>query len=498
MTMTEANALFSKLPYAEARHRLMEECRANGVDVDEANASVFELITGASKGNGMKKEHDSDKGESFRDEHGGRKVDGGGNNGASAGEGDGAPSGSESNGESDGKDGKPSESNGEGGGENGEPISSESDKPEPAPTESKSEGDGEGEDNGNNGKRKRNTPSWKSIAEQQKKEMEQQKKEMEEKLREAEKKSNGPQSLDEIDEEMKRLAAKAEAIREEERKRKEEEERKRKESIKNREHKQSHEVLRRLKCRGTVMLKGPAGTGKSHLAINACQKLFDIKGDAYDVVRSGKFAQISFSPDTMSADMLGYQDANGVYHETDIVRVFRDGGVILFDEIDSADGTVLTKLNTMLANGTVPTPDGVVTRNPKTYIIWTGNTWGTGGDSMYMRNRLDAATLDRVVASTITIDYDAELEKGVCEGFGITADQNHLLNNVVSIVRKLINDNNWHYLCSTRFVIGACQMLSYKEEPYTMKEVVDAYLEPWDANSKRIVMEHIGRLIEGK
>ena len=485
MTMTEANSLFSKLPYAEARHRLAEECRANGVDVDEANASVFELITGASSENGMKKERDSNKGNPFDDEHGGRKGEGDGNSGAPVG--DGAPSSSES----DGEGGNPPEPNGDG--KSGEP-----DKPEPAPAESKPEGEGENDGDGNNGKRKRNTPSWKSIAEQQKKAMEQQKKEMEEKLREAEKKSNGPQSLDEIDEEIKRLAAKAEAIREEERKRKEEEERKRKESMKNREHKQSHEVLRRLKCRGTVMLKGPAGTGKSHLAINACQKLFDIKGDAYDVVRSGKFAQISFSPDTMSADMLGYQDANGVYHETDIVRVFRDGGVILFDEIDSADGTVLTKLNTMLANGTVPTPEGVVTRNPKTYIIWTGNTWGTGGDSMYMRNRLDAATLDRVVASTITIDYDAELEKGVCEGFGISADQNRLLNNVVSIIRKLINDNNWRYLCSTRFVIGACQMLSYKEEPYTMKEVVDAYLEPWDANSKRIVMEHVGRLIEGK
>ena len=480
MTMTEANSLFSKLPYAEARHRLAEECRANGVDVDEANASVFELITGASSENGMKKERDSNKGNPFDDEHGGRKGEGDGGVPVKDG------SSSESDGESDGKDGKHSEPNGEGGGESGEPVPSE-----PAPAESKSGGDGEGEGDGNNGKRKRNTPSWKSIAKQQKKEMEA-------KLREAEKKSNGPQSLDEIDEEIKRLAAKAEAIREEERKRKEEEERKRKESMKNREHRQSHEVLRRLKCRGTVMLKGPAGTGKSHLAINACQKLFDIKGDAYDVVRSGKFAQISFSPDTMSADMLGYQDANGVYHETDIVRVFRDGGVILFDEIDSADGTVLTKLNTMLANGTVPTPEGVVTRNPKTYIIWTGNTWGTGGDSMYMRNRLDAATLDRVVASTITIDYDAELEKGVCEGFGISADQNRLLNKVVSTIRKLINENNWRYLCSTRFVIGACQMLSYKEEPYTMKEVVDAYLEPWDANSKRIVMEHVGRLIEGK
>ena len=489
MTMTEANSLFSKLPYAEARHWLAEECRANGVDVDEANASVFELITGASSENGMKKERDSNKGNPFDDEHGGRKGEGDGNSGAPVG--DGAPSSSES----DGEGGNPPESNRDG--KSGEP-----DKPEPAPAESKSGGDGKGEGendgDGNNGKRKRNTPSWKSIAEQQKKELAQQRKVMEEKLREAEKKSNGPQSLDEIDEEINRLAAKAEAIREEERKRKEEEERKRKESMKNREHKQSHEVIRRLKCRGTVMLKGPAGTGKSHLAINACQKLFDIKGDAYDVVRSGKFAQISFSPDTMSADMLGYQDANGVYHETDIVRVFRDGGVILFDEIDSADGTVLTKLNTMLANGTVPTPEGVVTRNPKTYIIWTGNTWGTGGDSMYMRNRLDAATLDRVVASTITIDYDAELEKGVCEGFGITEDQNHLLNKVVSTIRKLINDNNWRYLCSTRFVIGACQMLSYKEEPYTMKEVVDAYLEPWDANSKRIVMEHVGRLIEGK
>ena len=76
MTMTEANSLFSKLPYAEARHRLAEECRANWVDVDEANASVFELITGASSENGMKKERDSNKGNPFDDEHGGRKGEG--------------------------------------------------------------------------------------------------------------------------------------------------------------------------------------------------------------------------------------------------------------------------------------------------------------------------------------------------------------------------------------------------------------------------------------
>ena len=195
MTMTEANSLFSKLPYAEARHRLAEECRANGVDVDEANASVFELLTGASSEKGMKKERDSDKGNPFDDEHGGRKGEGDGNSGAPVGDGD--PSSSES----DGEGGNPSEPDGDG--KSGEPVPLEPDKPEPTPAESKSGGDGDGE--GNNGKRKRNTPSWKSIAEQQKKELERQKREMDEKLREAEKKSNGPQSLDEIDEEIKSI-----------------------------------------------------------------------------------------------------------------------------------------------------------------------------------------------------------------------------------------------------------------------------------------------------
>ena len=52
MTQSEANMLFSKYDYATAKSKLLDECHRNGVDVDEVNASIFELMAAACNGSG--------------------------------------------------------------------------------------------------------------------------------------------------------------------------------------------------------------------------------------------------------------------------------------------------------------------------------------------------------------------------------------------------------------------------------------------------------------
>ena len=284
------------------------------------------------------------------------------------------------------------------------------------------------------------------------------------------------------------LLKEAEKKREEKRRKEEEERRKREqETQKNNRHYMTDEVVKRLKCLGKAFLVGPAGTGKSTLAMCACREIFGIEGPVEAVVKSGKFAQISFSPDTVSADMLGFTDVNGVFHETEIIRVFRDGGLILFDEMDDADASLLVKLNTMLANRVIPIPGGVVTQNEECYIVGTANTYGKGGNSMYVgRSRLDAATLDRWKMSTIDVDYDVKLEEGIVartigENYPKAAKE---LTIATRVIRERIQANKWKQICSTRFVIDGCKMVA---AGYSIRKVLDTYLLDWDDNSRRLV-----------
>jgi primosomal protein N' len=105
------------------------------------------------------------------------------------------------------------------------------------------------------------------------------------------------EQLKKLQDEMERLKEEEERIKEEERKRKEQEEEERKkqqQAQNNKKHKNEDEIVRRLKCLKKAFLVGPAGTGKSTLAMKACAEIFNIEGGVDGVVKSDKFAQISF------------------------------------------------------------------------------------------------------------------------------------------------------------------------------------------------------------
>lgn len=175
------------------------------------------------------------------------------------------------------------------------------------------------------------------------------------------------------------------------------------------------------------MLVGPAGSGKTTAAKNIAKAL------------GRDFASISFGPMTMQSQLLGYEDAHGVYHETLFVKCFRDGGVFLGDEMDAASAAVLVTINMALANGEMATPAGMIKKHQDFVFIAGANTFGTGADRQYVgRAQLDAATLDRFCF--IAWDYDEALELEICgnadwfrvvQGYRMNAEK-HGLKVVIS------------------------------------------------------------------
>ena len=151
-----------------------------------------------------------------------------------------------------------------------------------------------------------------------------------------------------------------------------------------RQHWKFELLLKVVEARIPAMLVGPAGTGKTH----ATSAVAEAIGLPYEGT--------SFGPMTTKADLFGYKDANGIYHDTGLIRTALKGGVFLGDEMDAGNAGVLTSINMMLANGHVATPTGMHDKHKDFVFVGCANTFGTGANRQYVgRNQLDAASLDR-------------------------------------------------------------------------------------------------------
>lgn len=149
-----------------------------------------------------------------------------------------------------------------------------------------------------------------------------------------------------------------------------------------------------------IWLKGPAGSGKTRAAEEAAKALG---------LEFGFHGAMS-----MAHELVGFVDANGNYHETIFVRLFREGGLCLLDELDSGENQALLALNAALANGQMSLPNGKMqTRHPEFVCIGAGNTNGQGATAEYVgRNKLDAAFLNRFPIK-MSWDYDEALETAI-------------------------------------------------------------------------------------
>lgn len=147
-------------------------------------------------------------------------------------------------------------------------------------------------------------------------------------------------------------------------------------------------------------LPGPAGSGKTR----GCR----------EVAKALKlpFYFVSVCEETSASALLGYMDAQGRYVRSALRNAFENGGVFLLDEMDAGNANTLTVINAITSTEvgeTAAFPDGMIERHKDFRFVAAGNTFGTGASFHYVgRNRLDAATLDRMAYLRWPVDESLE------------------------------------------------------------------------------------------
>jgi MoxR-like ATPase len=244
--------------------------------------------------------------------------------------------------------------------------------------------------------------------------------------------------------------------------------------LKARPHAAFERVTQLASQRVNVLLVGPAGCGKTHLGKQAA--------DALDL----EFGSISCSAGMSESQLAGWLLPTGAggkfeYAPSPFVSLYENGGLFLLDEIDSGDPNTLTFINKAIANDGFFVPQRLkqpfVKRHKDFVCLAAANTYGNGADSMYVgRNQLDAATLDRFRAGTVTMDYDRDLERELIHP--------QVLKWGWSI-REKIGAQRLRRIMSTRVMLDLTKMTeAYK---WTEKEWGRSYFSDWSDDERRRV-----------
>jgi cobaltochelatase CobS len=247
-------------------------------------------------------------------------------------------------------------------------------------------------------------------------------------------------------------------------------------ALSDRTHRQFEELLGVIQeGHKNVLMVGPAGTGKTTLAKHIAKAL-DLD-----------FAFLSLSAGVTETHLFGrilpQTDGSWGYQTSRFIEVYENGGVFLLDEIDAADSNVMVAINAALANGVLANPvNGKLhQRHTDCYIIAAANTYGLGGDTMYVgRNQLDAATLDRFVMATVYVEYDTALERDIVTASLADAEAAELLGWVTDL-RQSIRQNRIRRVASTRLIEGSVKAI---RRGGSLEDVKRRYFQSWTADER--------------
>lgn len=177
-------------------------------------------------------------------------------------------------------------------------------------------------------------------------------------------------------------------------------------------------VLKLATARIPVMLIGPAGTGKSHLAQQVASM---IRTESHP--DGLPYGETPMTPGATRGDLLGRMtaspDKSDRFVLSRFVEIYSGGGVFNFEEIDASDPGMLIVVNNALASGRLfnSVNGEVYTRHPDFVPMATANTFGMGADAKYTgREKLDLATIDRFRMGRVILNLDEALAERMMFG----------------------------------------------------------------------------------
>lgn len=210
-----------------------------------------------------------------------------------------------------------------------------------------------------------------------------------------------------------------------------------------------------------TLLVGPSGSFKTSAAKRISHVL------------NQPFGYVALGPTQTEAKFAGYPDAQGHFVPTEFYLRYKYGGVMLLDELDAGNPSVLVWINGAIQNREAAFPRGFMTKleqdgfhdeaeelieaggmvdmHPDCIIIATANTFGRGADLVYQgRNALDGATLKRF--KVLIWDYDEALERKIAG--------DDVWVSFVQTVRQAVSELDLHHIVSPVDSIDGAKMLA--------------------------------------
>ena len=173
-------------------------------------------------------------------------------------------------------------------------------------------------------------------------------------------------------------------------------------------------VLDDLSSGNNVFLVGSAGTGKTTLAEKVAYSLF---GRKEDDGAAPPFVVVNCNQWTSPIDLKGGQTIEG-YKEGAMIEAWRDGKILILDEMPKLDANTAGILNDALAKSAKEDSiifNGLnepVKKHSKFGYIATGNVIGKGASGNYVgNNKQDASLLDRFSGAIYRIGFNETLER---------------------------------------------------------------------------------------
>lgn len=234
-------------------------------------------------------------------------------------------------------------------------------------------------------------------------------------------------------------------------------------------------IVQLAAARLNILITGPAGCGKTFLAGKVAESL--------ELDFASQSCSEGMSESALTGWLLPVGGSNSfAYVQSEFVRMYENGGIFLFDEMDAADPNVMVFMNQALANEGFSLPQ----RYEKPYIkkhkdfvaIAATNTFGNGADQMYVgRNQLDAATLDRFKVGTVPMKYDSAVEEAIINDEVLKWGRS---------IRAKIEQHKLRRIMSTRVMKDATTMLA---NDWTLHDVESGYFADWSKDELAMVAQ---------